>query len=124
MDTQTANSPTKEDIDKHVKRVTDDIRAHMPETYKAIQDKSKKIGNAAFLLVRRGIRGEPNCFWAMENGGVVGAPIGSRIAAKLPGVVLRGLMSVLILAVAAELLTELLRTPASPFSLGTREVQP
>ena len=30
-------------------------------------------------------------------GGVVGAPIGSRIAAKLPGVVLRGLMSVLIL---------------------------
>jgi hypothetical protein len=74
MDTQTANSPTKEDIDKHVKRVTDDIRAHMPETYKAIQDKSKKIGNAAFLLVRRGIRGEPNCFWAMENGCVVGAP--------------------------------------------------
>jgi hypothetical protein len=33
-------------------------------------------------------------------------------------------MSVLILAVAAELLVELLRTPASPFSLGTREVQP
>lgn len=56
-------------------------------------------------------------------GGVVGAPIGSRLAAKLPGVVLRGLMSVLILAVAAELLTELLRTPSSPFSLGTREVQ-
>ena len=31
-------------------------------------------------------------------GGVVGAPIGSRIAAKLPGVVLRGLMAVLVLA--------------------------
>src|SRR5216683_1115258 len=44
-------------------------------------------------------------------GGVVGAPIGSRLAAKLPGVVLRGLMSILILAVATELLTELLRTP-------------
>jgi uncharacterized membrane protein YfcA len=57
-------------------------------------------------------------------GGVVGAPIGSRLAAKLPGVVLRGLMSVLILAVAAELLVELLRTPASPFSLGAREVSP
>ncbi len=44
-------------------------------------------------------------------GGVVGAPIGSRIAARLPGVVLRGLMAVLVLAVAAELLIELLRTP-------------
>ena len=51
-------------------------------------------------------------------GGVVGAPIGSRLAAKLPGVVLRGLMSVLILAVAAELLTELLRTPSSPLFAG------
>ena len=57
-------------------------------------------------------------------GGVVGAPIGARIAAKLPGVVLRGLMAVLILAVAAELLTELLRTPASPYSIGLREAQP
>lgn len=57
-------------------------------------------------------------------GGVVGAPIGSRLASKLPGVVLRGLMAVLILAVAVELLTELLRTPSSPFSLGIREVRP
>jgi uncharacterized protein len=55
-------------------------------------------------------------------GGVVGAPIGSRIAARLPGVVLRGLMSVLVLAVAAELLTELLRTPSSLYSLTGREV--
>jgi uncharacterized protein len=57
-------------------------------------------------------------------GGVVGAPIGSRLAAKLPGVVLRGLMSVLILLVALELLTELLRTPSSLYSLGTRQVLP
>jgi uncharacterized membrane protein YfcA len=55
-------------------------------------------------------------------GGVVGAPIGSRLAAKLPGVVLRGLMAVLILGVAGELLIELLRAPASPYSLGLREV--
>jgi hypothetical protein len=55
-------------------------------------------------------------------GGVVGAPIGSRLAAKLPGVVLRGLMAVMILAVAGELLIELLRAPASPYSLGIREV--
>jgi uncharacterized membrane protein YfcA len=57
-------------------------------------------------------------------GGVVGAPIGSRIAARLPGVVLRGLMAILVLAVATELLFELLRTPASPYSLGPREVLP
>jgi uncharacterized membrane protein YfcA len=55
-------------------------------------------------------------------GGVVGAPIGSRIAARLPGVVLRALMAVLVLGVATELLFELLRTPASPYSLGPREV--
>jgi hypothetical protein len=55
-------------------------------------------------------------------GGVVGAPIGSRLAAKLPGVVLRGMMAFLILAVAAELLVELLRAPALPYSLGIREV--
>ncbi len=55
-------------------------------------------------------------------GGVVGAPIGARLAAKLPGVVLRGLMAVLILAVAGELLIELLRAPASPYSIGLREV--
>ena len=57
-------------------------------------------------------------------GGVVGAPIGARLAAKLPGVALRALMSLLILLVAAELLTELLRTPSSLYSLGTREVLP
>ena len=55
-------------------------------------------------------------------GGVVGAPIGSRLAARLPGVVLRGLMAVLILAVAGELLIELLRAPSSPYSIGLREV--
>jgi len=55
-------------------------------------------------------------------GGVVGAPIGARIAAKMPGVALRGLMAVLILGVAAQLLVELLRAPYSPYSLGLREV--
>ena len=54
-------------------------------------------------------------------GGVVGAPIGARIAARQPGVVLRGLMAVLVLAVAAELLTELLRTPSSQYSISGRE---
>ena len=58
----------------------------------------------------------------LSLGGVVGAPIGARLAAKLPGVALRALMALLVLAVAAELLVELLRTPGSPYSLGLREV--
>lgn len=57
-------------------------------------------------------------------GGVVGAPIGSRIAAKLSSVVLRGLMALLVLGVAGQLLVELLRTPGSFYSLGLREVMP
>jgi uncharacterized membrane protein YfcA len=57
-------------------------------------------------------------------GGVVGAPIGSRLAARMPGVVLRGLMSVMVLTVAAELLFELLRTPSAIYSMGARELMP
>lgn len=52
----------------------DQIKISMPETYKAIQEKAKVIGNEAFVLVRRGLRGEPNCFWAMEGGLVMGTP--------------------------------------------------
>lgn len=51
-----------------------DIKAHMPETYKSIQAKAKAIGKPAFALVRRGLRGEANCFYAFEHGRVVGTP--------------------------------------------------
>jgi uncharacterized membrane protein YfcA len=57
-------------------------------------------------------------------GGVVGAPVGSRLAARMPGVVLRGLMAALILSVAGELLTELLRTPSAFYSLAPRDTSP
>lgn len=50
------------------------IKSHMPETYKAIQAEAARIGNAAFATVRRGCAGQPNCFWAMEGGYVVGTP--------------------------------------------------
>ena len=49
-----------------------EIRQHMPETYKSIQAKAAEIGNDAYVLVRRGLRGEPNCFWAMERGHIKG----------------------------------------------------
>lgn len=51
-----------------------EIKAHMPGTYKSIQDKAALIGREAFALVTRGLAGQPNCFWAMERGRVVGTP--------------------------------------------------
>jgi hypothetical protein len=57
-----------------------EIKAHMPETYKAIQAKAEVIGSAAFRFVRQGVAGEPNRFYAVEAGRVVGTPF------NLPGV--------------------------------------
>lgn len=51
-----------------------EIKAHMPEVYKGIQAKAAQIGKPAYALVRRGLRGEPNCFFAFERGRVVGTP--------------------------------------------------
>lgn len=51
-----------------------EIKIHMPEVYKSIQAKAAEVGKVAYALVRRGLRGEPNCFYAMERGRVVGTP--------------------------------------------------
>ena len=48
------------------------IKAHMPQTYKAIQAKAAEMKSGTFALVRRGLAGEPNCFYAFEGGRVVG----------------------------------------------------
>ena len=52
------------------------IKAQMPQTYKAIVERSADtdLGRQAFALVTRGLKGEPNCFYAMERGHVVGTP--------------------------------------------------
>lgn len=50
------------------------IKAQMPETYKSVGAKAALIGQRAFGLVRAGIRGKPNCFYAIERGHVVGTP--------------------------------------------------
>lgn len=67
MDTRTA----KEDVNAKI----EEIKQFMPETYKAIRAKSVEIGNVAFELVRKGLRGEANCFYAFEGGRVVGTPV-------------------------------------------------
>ena len=50
-----------------------EIKAHMPQTYRAIQEKAAS-GARAFRYVRSGLRGEPNQFYAIEGGRVVGTP--------------------------------------------------
>lgn len=57
-----------------VAALIDEIKAYMPETYKSIQAKAKEVGNDAYVLVRRGLRGEANCFYAFERGRVMGTP--------------------------------------------------
>jgi uncharacterized membrane protein YfcA len=51
-------------------------------------------------------------------GGAFGAPIGSHVAAKLPGFQLRGLLALLILAMGFELMVELVATPSEIHTLG------
>lgn len=52
----------------------DQIKNHMPKTYADIKARSEVFGNAPYEFVRRGLRGEANCFWACEDGWVVGTP--------------------------------------------------
>lgn len=52
------------------------IKRHMPNVLACIEDRVQHIGNDAYALVRRGLRGEPGCFYAIEGGHVVGCPIG------------------------------------------------
>ena len=44
-----------------------------------MRDKAKEIGNDAYSLVRRGLRGEANCFYAIEGGHVVGTPFAEDV---------------------------------------------
>jgi hypothetical protein len=80
---------TEEQMQVWISEQIQTIKTKMPETYKAIQDRDKGItqmvggtratlvpayGAEVFSLVRRGLRGETNCFWAMEGGYVMGTP--------------------------------------------------
>lgn len=54
-----------------------DIKTHMPNVYRSITDRAEDLGNAVYAMVRRGLRGEANCFYAFEKGRVVGTPFAS-----------------------------------------------
>lgn len=57
-------SQQKAEEDRQLKQ----IRDRMPKVYEAIKAKAGELGNEAYALVRRGVRGEPRCFYACENG--------------------------------------------------------
>ena len=45
----------------------DAIKAHMPQTYRSIRECAGRIGNEAYALVRRGLRGEAG--WLVKHEG-------------------------------------------------------
>lgn len=49
-----------------------EIKMHMPGMYQAIKERAAKDGNLVYELVRRGLRGEKNCFYGWSDGRVVG----------------------------------------------------
>lgn len=67
----------KTEEDRQIKAIKD----RMPKVYAAIKAKSLEIGNEAFALVRRSIRGEAGCFYACEGD----AKVGTYWPATLPG---------------------------------------
>lgn len=66
MDTQTT---AKRNVDAEIAV----IKSKMPGVYQSIKDQAAK-GQGVFEVVRRGLRGEPNCFYAIEGGHVMGTP--------------------------------------------------
>ena len=72
------------DVEAEIRR----IKQSMPETYRSIQAKADEIGRAAYAMVRKGIAGEPDTFYAFEAGHVVGTPfavddISAQVAATM-----------------------------------------
>jgi len=66
------------------------IKDNMPRTYADIQAQAGgPRGRATFALVRRGLRGEANCFYAVEAGHVVGAPFNQNVTADAAAVMVQ-----------------------------------
>ena len=88
MDTRTLQQPQQgaavDELERWVVGQLAFIKVQMPLTYQAIQRKAAEHGNGVFGLVRRGIKGQPNCFWAAERSHAVGTPFtGLAEAGKL-----------------------------------------
>jgi hypothetical protein len=78
---QATPSADQEAMRVYVDAQLDTIKAHMPMTYKAIKDKAGEIGSKAYSLVRLGVAGKPNTFYAIEAGRAVGTPFVNVVGA-------------------------------------------
>lgn len=65
------------------------IKTCMPRTYADIQARAAEQGKAVFALVRRALRGEPGCFYAVEAGHVVGTPFDQPVTVEAAQLMLR-----------------------------------
>ena len=65
---------TEADKKEKVRRQIEQIKGNMPETYRAIQDRAEVAGALVWPMVRRGMAGQPNCFYALERKQFVGTP--------------------------------------------------
>jgi hypothetical protein len=73
MDTLTAN------------RSKEDVEQDLPKLYTAIKDRAV-VQPDVYAMVRRGLRGEANQFYAMEAGHVMGTPFSGDRWAKVTDV--------------------------------------
>lgn len=62
---------------EEVRRQTELIKTHMPNVKQMLKDKAEELGSGVWKLMRRGMAGEPNCFFAFEARCVVGTPFAS-----------------------------------------------
>lgn len=60
----------KAEADKQIKVIKD----HMPGVLQAIRTEASIRGDSVYGLVRRGVLGEADCFYALEGGRVIGTP--------------------------------------------------
>jgi len=77
MDTRTlsaAEQRAQQERQERIREGLETIKNRMPKTYQSIKDKAAEIGDEAYRLVRRGLGGQANCFYAFERGYVVGTP--------------------------------------------------
>ena len=85
--------------DRQIKLMKD----HMPQVYKAVRVAASVRGSQVFTLARRGMWGEPNCFYAFEGGRVVGTPFAGPVMAEVAAQVVQfGAAFVMMLAPAEE----------------------
>lgn len=82
MDTRTppqhqgAAAPNHAALELVVRDKLETMKQCMPRTMECIEDRVQHFGPEARALVRRALRGERGCFYAIEGGHVMGNPVG------------------------------------------------